>query len=68
MWLLYLILLKRFFYRHSLFNYSTGVRIDQVFVAAREEEDARGRQKSTERDKETVGSFSPLRVPAKLWN
>ena len=32
------------------------------------EEDAKGQQKLTERDKEVVSSFSPLRVSATLCN
>ena len=61
--LLDLILLKRDVYRHLLFNRGTGARMvyDAVgkksLLPPEEEEDVKGQQKLTERDKEVVSWF-----------
>ena len=59
-----LILLKRDAYRHLLFNRGTGARMvyDAVGIKSslpqEKEEDIKGQQKLTERDKEVVRSFT----------
>ena len=68
--LLDLILLKRDVYRHLLFNRGTGARIVYDAVGAKsslpreKEEDVKGQQKLTERDKTVVRLF-PLAGPVK---
>lgn len=58
-----LILLKRDVYRHLLFNRGTGARMVYDAVGTKsslpqeKEEDIKGQQKLTERDKEIVRSF-----------